>query len=309
MSTLIDALKNIRGIPATDHNAFRKVQEIACEALNRPAPEAAPVDDGSWVQVPRAPTYQMAEAMGVKWESGEGFPRRFAAMIAAAPTREAAPEAWKLPMTLAECMEAEQPPNAQGEQEDVMDLLAVAYDNLSDMPICEEWAQSWCARVLPLFTRQQPAAAPPAEPVDLSELLAAVDEVVRITDRKHNAWDRLKAALTAAKAAQPCTDERACVNCYSGQGPCLIDGHMQPPEQAAAIAVYQDMLARGYSDYEARDTAWPPRPAESAAPGAVDSILHIFNSWISGSGHIGTLREDITAALAQPKPDAGGERT
>jgi hypothetical protein len=41
MSTLIDALKNIRGIPATDHNAFRKVQEIAYEALNRPAPEAA----------------------------------------------------------------------------------------------------------------------------------------------------------------------------------------------------------------------------------------------------------------------------
>lgn len=38
-----------------------------------------------WVQVPRTPTYQMAEAMGVKWEAGDGFPRRWAAALDAAP--------------------------------------------------------------------------------------------------------------------------------------------------------------------------------------------------------------------------------
>jgi hypothetical protein len=51
-------------------------------------------------------------------------------------------------------------------------------------------------------------------------------------------------ALTAAKAAQPesvkpCTDERACVNCYSGQGACLIDGHT---ESAAPGAVDEDTI-------------------------------------------------------------------
>ena len=40
-----------------------------------------------FVMVPRVPTYQMAEAMGVKWESGEGFPRRYTAMLAAAPAQ------------------------------------------------------------------------------------------------------------------------------------------------------------------------------------------------------------------------------
>ena len=40
-----------------------------------------------FVMVPREPTYQMAEAMGVKWESGEGFPRRYTAMLAAAPAQ------------------------------------------------------------------------------------------------------------------------------------------------------------------------------------------------------------------------------
>lgn len=41
------------------------------------------------VLVPREPTYQMAEAMGVKWEAGDGFPARYRAMLAAAPTRPA----------------------------------------------------------------------------------------------------------------------------------------------------------------------------------------------------------------------------
>lgn len=36
------------------------------------------------VLVPVVPTYQMAEAMGLKWESDDGFPWRYAAMIAAA---------------------------------------------------------------------------------------------------------------------------------------------------------------------------------------------------------------------------------
>lgn len=39
---------------------------------------------GELVAVPRVPTYQMAEALGVKWEAGEGFPRRWAAMLAVA---------------------------------------------------------------------------------------------------------------------------------------------------------------------------------------------------------------------------------
>ncbi|OBU70435.1 hypothetical protein A9K58_00340 [Stenotrophomonas maltophilia] len=38
-----------------------------------------------YVLVPVLPTYEMAEAMEVKWESGEGFPWRYAAMLAARP--------------------------------------------------------------------------------------------------------------------------------------------------------------------------------------------------------------------------------
>jgi hypothetical protein len=37
----------------------------------------------------------------------------------------------------------------------------------------------------------------------LSELLAAVQEVVAISDRKHDAWDRAKAAIAKATGEQP----------------------------------------------------------------------------------------------------------
>jgi hypothetical protein len=38
------------------------------------------------------------------------------------------------------------------------------------------------------------------------------------------------------ESVKPCTDERACVNCYSGQGPCLIDGHAQPAPDGKGAA-------------------------------------------------------------------------
>ena len=36
--------------------------------------------------VPVEPTYQMCEAGGFKWEAGEGFPTKYRAMLAAAPS-------------------------------------------------------------------------------------------------------------------------------------------------------------------------------------------------------------------------------
>src|SRR6185312_9160359 len=39
-----------------------------------------------WALVPVDPTYQMCEEMGLKWESGTGFPIRYKAMLTAAPT-------------------------------------------------------------------------------------------------------------------------------------------------------------------------------------------------------------------------------
>ena len=53
-----------------------------------------------WKLVPVEPTYQMSEAMGVKWEQGDGFPARWKAALAAAPTppaREDVPVAWLIP--------------------------------------------------------------------------------------------------------------------------------------------------------------------------------------------------------------------
>lgn len=38
-----------------------------------------------WVLVPVEPTYQMAEAFGVPWESGDGFPQRWQALISSSP--------------------------------------------------------------------------------------------------------------------------------------------------------------------------------------------------------------------------------
>lgn len=44
----------------------------------------SPVIQDGWVMVPKEPTYQMCEAMGLPWESPR-FPERYKAMIAAAP--------------------------------------------------------------------------------------------------------------------------------------------------------------------------------------------------------------------------------
>ena len=45
-----------------------------------------------WKRVPVEPTYQMSEAMGVKWEQGDGFPARWKAALAVAPTPPAQDE-------------------------------------------------------------------------------------------------------------------------------------------------------------------------------------------------------------------------
>lgn len=43
-------------------------------------------------------------------------------------------------------------------------------------------------------------AAPPA-PVVADELLTAMEEVLRISDRQHDAWDKAKVAVSACRAA------------------------------------------------------------------------------------------------------------
>lgn len=58
-------------------------------------------------------------------------------------------------------------------------------------------ADNWMAKgraVTPLYT------APPAPAVP-GELLDAMEEVIRISDRDHEAWDKAKAAITACRAA------------------------------------------------------------------------------------------------------------
>jgi hypothetical protein len=54
----------------------------------RPAEVNAP-PLGGWTLVPVEPTYQMAEAMGVKWEAGEGFPTRYKAMLSSVAEQSA----------------------------------------------------------------------------------------------------------------------------------------------------------------------------------------------------------------------------
>lgn len=61
-----DIVQLLSAIPANDD----------CAAMTIPE---------GYVLVPQLPTYAMAEAMGVKWESGDGFPWRYAAMLAARP--------------------------------------------------------------------------------------------------------------------------------------------------------------------------------------------------------------------------------
>ena len=67
--------------------------------------------------------------------------------------------------------------------------LAACQENLNDMfnvgPVClecQQWAERW-------------------DEVNnkLAALVEAAEEVVRISDRKHDAWDRLKDAIAAAK--------------------------------------------------------------------------------------------------------------
>ena len=48
---------------------------------------SSPVIPDGWVMVPKEPTYQMCEAMGISWENPP-FPARYRAMIAAAPGQE-----------------------------------------------------------------------------------------------------------------------------------------------------------------------------------------------------------------------------
>lgn len=65
--------------PVTWEQEARECWERIEELTASPTPRG-----GELVAVPRVPTYQMAEALGVKWEAGEGFPRRWAAMLAVA---------------------------------------------------------------------------------------------------------------------------------------------------------------------------------------------------------------------------------
>jgi hypothetical protein len=172
--------------------------------LRSAAPEAAPVD--GWVG-----EIECGDAKGMWLVMTPNCPlvpgQRV--LVTAAPTREAATVVSNESSNLshnATCVSQTRDNGiAQGEQGD-----SHAFKNFHRM-LCERFEychdeKDWRRDQVSLMehianlTRQP---APPAEPVDLSELLAAVDEVVRITDRKHNAWDRLKAALTAAKAAQP----------------------------------------------------------------------------------------------------------
>jgi hypothetical protein len=185
-----------------------------------------------------------------------------AAALAAAPTREAAPFVGRLPSPEAIAANpvgvTTTAPIAQGEQGDayptgsdreVLLYLMQQFDTESwECPRCGEedaCADMDSAAYLRHYLERQPAS--PAEPVAKIRWDGGENYAVHVL-RPEAFADGLPhlmcEALTAAKAAQPesvkpCTDERACVNCYSGQGACLIDGHT---ESAAPGAVDEDTI-------------------------------------------------------------------
>ena len=85
-------------------------------------------------------------------------------------------------------------------------------------------------------------AAPPA-PVVPETLLSAMEEVLRISDRQHDAWDKAKAALSACRAAalnqthvkQPASNGQSFGNSEQLNSPAIPDGWIKcserlPPE-------------------------------------------------------------------------------
>ncbi|QIC84884.1 hypothetical protein F0336_14300 [Serratia liquefaciens] len=65
------------------------------------------------------------------------------------------------------------------------------------------WSEPMGDAVIPLFTAP-PAAVNPEltrAPAVTSELLEAMAEVIRISDRDHDAWNRAKEAITSCRAA------------------------------------------------------------------------------------------------------------
>ncbi|CAI2504765.1 Uncharacterised protein [Serratia ficaria] len=57
---------------------------------------------------------------------------------------------------------------------------------------------------------------PPA-PAATGELLKAMEEVIRISDRDHDAWARAKAAITACRAAMPAEIEPDSIDKFVAQ--------------------------------------------------------------------------------------------
>lgn len=95
----------------------------------------------------------------------------------------------------------------------------------------------WNSDYEPVYSR----SAPPA-PVAPEELLTAMEEVLRISDRQHDAWDKAKTALSACRAAalnqthvkQPASNGQSFGNSEQLNSPAVPDGWIMVPKRLTA---------------------------------------------------------------------------
>jgi len=92
----------------------------------------------------------------------------------------------------------------------VADLFALGWDNgevcsfVTDPDKAFYWLTGYTGTCVQEYVKlERMQAAYTAPPAVTDELLEAMDEVIRISDRDHEAWDRAKNAISACRVAKP----------------------------------------------------------------------------------------------------------
>jgi hypothetical protein len=246
------------------------------------------------------------------------YPREWAHTLRSLrPAPDAAPDPHGgRPMTLAECVEAEQPPIAPGEWH---------------CAGCDTWHRG-------------PKPASPADPVAVSALATCpfchdprahvyYDDIrmfayVKCMGHFPTATDGCGWMATASKGT-PEESRREAINRWNGFAAITAAKAAQPESVEGGTQAVDTLLRMGYTYHGGQlwkpplgelPVDWantPARPAESAAPDAVDAlpakwrndVANIYGYGPSGQAVL-ACADELTAALAQPKPDGprvGGE--
>ena len=74
-------------------------------------------------------------------------------------------------------------------------LIEAAHHNVNDVTIAQAFEPQGSASLPEMWANARVIAAAP-------DLLAALQEVVEISDRKHDAWDKARAAIARARGEQ-----------------------------------------------------------------------------------------------------------